>query len=251
MSIPTFCDIPTDFLASRSTSSGGGATSGGGASSGERVESSSEDDDDDLWDDGDAEDASTRSRRRNGKGKGKGKARARSRGGNGGSGSGSGGQGASVHIKMVPDDFDTTIVAVGSDDEDAGDNSRGATSSGRIGGSTSARTTRGQARDREAAAAAAEVVKIDRNALECALCRRGHSTEHPLPGTDVGPHPVMEGSKPMWVHDACALYSPMVARDEETDALCNIASEVRAVISHCFFCVCVAVSFCLKFNLRP
>lgn len=154
-----------------------------------------------------------------GKGKGKGKARARNCGSGTAQQRGSGGR---VRIRLVRDQFDASLVAVGSDDEvEDGEDAAGDGGAGR-GPSTRRRETRG----REAAAAAAEVLKVDRNTLECALCHKGNSPEHPLPGRVVGDHPVMEGTKPVWVHDGCALYSPMVVREDKTDALCNIASEV-------------------------
>ncbi|CAM9632001.1 unnamed protein product [Scytosiphon promiscuus] len=76
-----------------------------------------------------------------------------------------------------------------------------------------------------AVAAADSDEEVDRGGLECALCHNGHSREYPLPGRVVGANPLMDGASQLWVHDGCALYSPMVCRDDGSDALCNVTSE--------------------------
>ena len=212
----------------REQGSGGQVTGGGGGrrgaggnrrSAGVVVISSDEEEDEEEEDEEDIEDGDGSRRRAKSKRKGKGKGRPRgsgNRGANGRGGGSSGGAGEGP-LPVMPDDFNNCVVAVGSEDE-ADDGGSGA-------------DTMSRTRDR--------TVKINRKTLECALCHKGDSPEHPLPGRVLGAHPVMEGATPLWVHDGCALYSPMVCRDEGTDALCNITAEVRLAVAPFFFAVVV------------
>ncbi|CAM9889360.1 unnamed protein product, partial [Ectocarpus fasciculatus] len=200
---------------------GAGRNGGGGGggvvsslSSDEEEEEDGEEDEDDM-DEGGGAGSRSSGRRGGGKRKGKGKGRARGRRGGGGSGSGGG------DLPVIPDEFNQSVVAADSDEEiEQWPTGVEATGPG-------GRSTRGA--DRAAAeaaiAAAGGVLKVDRGTLECALCHGGHTRERPLPGKIVGPHPLMDGTSQLWVHDWCALYSPMVCRDDTTDALCNITSE--------------------------
>ncbi|CAM9782808.1 unnamed protein product, partial [Hapterophycus canaliculatus] len=140
-------------------------------------------------------------------------------GGGGGAGSGD------AELPVVPDEFNTAVVAADSDEEVEPWPAAAAAAAGE--GGHGGRSTRGADRAAAAAAVAAAggVLKVDRGGIECALCHNGHSREYPLPGRVVGSHPLMDGTSQLWVHDGCALYSPMVCRDEGTDALCNITSE--------------------------
>lgn len=193
---------------------GGGRRAGRGRGAGAGSLTLSSDDDEEEEDEDEDEDDVDGSRRR-GRGKRKGKGKGKSRGSGSGRGSSNGrnggGEGA---LPVIPDEFNSSIVAVGSDDE------------ADEGGSNADHGGRG--RDR--------IIKVNRKSLECALCHKGDSPEHPLPGRVVGVHPVMEGTTPLWVHDGCALYSPMVCRDEGTDALCNITAEVGCRQSFCSEC---------------
>lgn len=199
---------------------GAGRNNSGGVvsslSSDEEEEEDVEEDEDDM-DEGGAGSRSS-GRRVGGKRKGKGKGRARGRRGGGGSGSG--------ELPVIPDEFNQSVVAADSDEEiEQWPTGVEATGPG-------GRSTRGadKAAAEAAIAAAGGVLKVDRGTLKCALCRGGHTRERPLPGKIVGPHPLMDGASQLWVHDWCALYSPMVCRDGRTDALCNITSEVRVCL---------------------
>lgn len=197
--------------AGQQASGGGGRRGGRGRGAGAGSLTLSSDDDEEEEDEDDDEDDGDGSRRRGrGKRKGKGKGKPRGSGSGRGSSNGRNGGGSEGPLPVIPDEFNTCIVAVGSDDEadEGGPNAEHV----------------GRGRDR--------TVKVNRKTLECALCHKGDSPEHPLPGRVIGVHPVMEGTTPLWVHDGCALYSPMVCRDEGTDALCNITAEVG--FRYCF-----------------
>ena len=205
----------------RPRGSGRGGGGGGGVVS--RLSSEEEEVEDDDDDDDDEEEGPRRRGRPRKKGKGKGRARGRPRGG------GRGGGGRDGSLPVVPDEFNTAVAAADSDEEVE----QWGAEVGRGG-----RSSRGAERAAAAAAVAAAggVLKVDRAGLECALCHNGNSRGMPLPGRAVGPNPLMDGANQLWVHDGCALYSPMVCRDENTGALCNITSEV---------CVCDTIDYAL------
>jgi len=68
---------------------------------------------------------------------------------------------------------------------------------------------------------------VDRAVLVCALCGRGHgdATAGPLPGRDMGAHPLILGTKRVWVHDMCASWSPESFWDD--GKWFNVAKAVR------------------------
>ncbi|CAM9166354.1 unnamed protein product [Choristocarpus tenellus] len=150
-----------------------------------------------------------------GKGKGKVKVKVKVKITSGGGGS----------IRVVPDEFDMSLAATDLDGEEVGDPSNMDTGVGVGGGGIGIGTGSNRNSVPAAGAAVGAVRLVDRHGLECAFCHMGHTVANPLPGQNVGVHPVLDAGRPVWVHDGCALFSPQVLRDETTERLCNIAVE--------------------------
>ncbi|CAN0396306.1 unnamed protein product, partial [Discosporangium mesarthrocarpum] len=127
-------------------------------------------------------------------------------------------------LRVVPDEFDCSVAATDLDQLEEAEEEEERQGQGQGQGRTISTRSSGM---REAEEAAAAVRPVDRGGLKCGFCHQGHSLENPLPGRTVGPHPVLDGGRAVWVHDGCALFSPMVFRDTATERLCNIATEVR------------------------
>jgi WD40 repeat protein len=66
----------------------------------------------------------------------------------------------------------------------------------------------------------------DRTTLTCALCGLGHSEEFPLPGPELGEHPIVHRDRRFWVHDDCAKFSPQVIK-AQTGYWSNIVREIN------------------------
>jgi hypothetical protein len=83
-------------------------------------------------------------------------------------------------------------------------------------------------RQRVLALVKGEATIVDVNTLRCAFCGKGGTPDAPLPGRDMGPHPLVnKRQERVWVHDCCAIYSAQVYFSEEENGYVNVLKEVE------------------------